>query len=129
MSTPYFRIARISLGLTANEIGKRIGKSLRSVRLYDAGELNPAPETLALTADLVTDMSQRLEPYISVRSGTHKTFTLFDYGSDEELHAYTNGEYDGWTLGQYRSFLGHVVMVLEAKGISYQFVQYESEKG
>lgn len=128
MPTPYFRIARISLGLTATEIGERIGKSLRTVRLYDAGKLDPSPEALSATHTLLKDMAHKLEPYLNTRSGTHKTFTFYDYQSEDDFQHATGAEYEGWTLGQYRAFLGHLIVLLEAKGLSYQLVQFE-EKG
>lgn len=95
------------------------------MRLYDAGRLDPAPDALFVTSNLVADMAQRLEPYINTRSGSHKTFTLFDYKNEDEFQAATGGEYESWTLGQYRTFLGHIIVLLEAKGLSYQLVQHE----
>lgn len=125
MPNPYFRTARIALGLTAAEIGERIGKSLRTVRLYDAGKLDPAPDSLVTTSALIADMVSKLEPYLSTRSGTHKTFTLYDYQSDEDFQDAVGDDYEGWTLNQYRTFLGHLVVLLEAKGLSYRIIQYE----
>lgn len=127
MSTPYFRIARTALGLSAQEIASRVGKSLRTIRLYDAGALDPAPEAASITSQMITEMAQKLEPYLSVRSGTQKTFTLYNYSNEEELHANTHDEYRGWTLEQYRAFLGHLMVSLEAKGLSYRFVQHEQK--
>lgn len=128
MTSPYFRTVRIALGLTAAEIGERVGKSLRTVRLYDAGKLDPAPEALSATSTLVSDMAQKLEPYINTRSGSHRTFTLYDYQNEEHFHDEIGDEYEGWTLGQYRTFLGHVIVILEAKGLSYQLVQKERKE-
>lgn len=128
MTRPYFRIARVALGLTASEIGERIGKSLRTTRLYDAGKLDPAPAALSVTSSLVSDMAQRLEPYINTRSGSRRTFTLYDYQNEDHFQATVGSEYEGWTLGQYRTYLGHLIVLLEAKKLSYQLVQLD-EKG
>lgn len=128
MTSPYFRTARIALGLTAAEIGERVGRSLRTVRLYDSGKLDPAPEALSATSTLISDMAQKLEPYFNTRSGSHRTFTLYDYQSEEHFHDEAGDEYEGWTLGQYRAFLGHLIVLLEAKGLSYQLVQKEQKE-
>lgn len=128
MASPYFRIARNALGLTAQEISVRINKSLRSVRLYESGRLDPPSDAAAKTSDLVKEMAHKLQPYLGTRSGKQTTFTLYDYSTEEEFQTAAGNEYVGWSLGQYRAFLGHLIVLLEAKGLSYQLVQKERKE-
>lgn len=119
---------RKALGLSAIEVSERSGMSLRSIKLYDSGKLEPSEEADKIVSNEMLDMSERLIPYLNIRSGRKKTYTFFDYKSTEQLHAATGQEFSNWSLSQYRAFLGHVLIALTAKGIDYQIIQLEEIK-
>lgn len=129
MATAYFRIARKALGLTSKEFSQRLGRTIRSVQLYENGVLEPAPEVTHTTEQLVSEMAEKLQPYLTTRAGTHKTFYLHDFEDQEHFEQVLGEEFKDWQLGQYRAFLGHVMVVLEAKGLKYQLIYSERKEG
>lgn len=127
MNGSEFHITRLATGLSGAELAKKINKSARTLREYEARKFEPAQESAQGLQDIFHSMTEKLEPLMHLRTNAPtKTFYLYD--SVETLHAAHPGEYDTWTLEMYRHYLTHAITILTLKNIPYRILNPKKDK-
>lgn len=121
-----WHIIRTALGLSNAQLAKRVGRGPRTIASYELREYDPTPETENKITEEFNTMLTKLEPLISLRTGT-STRTFWLYRTTEELHQATGEEYATWNIEMYRQYLAHAITILSLKKIPYRILSPEHD--